>query len=67
MDFTVRQKTALRALAFIVGILSLMHILSPSPACAVEFAPTRIAVKVEGQGPDVVLIPASPPPHASGT
>jgi pimeloyl-ACP methyl ester carboxylesterase len=57
MDFTVRQKAALRALAVIVGILSMMHILSPHAACAAPFPSDRIAVTVEGHGPDVIFIP----------
>ena len=57
MDFSVRQKAALRAFAVIVGILSMMHILSPQRACAATFNSDRITVTVEGQGPDVVLIP----------
>ena len=57
MDFSVRQKTALRALAVIAGILTVAHILSPQQACAAPYTSDRIAVTVVGQGPDVVMIP----------
>ena len=54
MNLSFRQKTMLRIAALIVTALMLFP---THRACAAEFTPTRIAVTVEGHGPDVVLIP----------
>jgi pimeloyl-ACP methyl ester carboxylesterase len=51
------EKTALRACALIVGLATMAYTLSPRVACAAEFTPTRFSVTMEGQGPDVVMIP----------
>jgi pimeloyl-ACP methyl ester carboxylesterase len=50
-------KTAWRLCALAVGLLTMLVILSPRQACAAAFASTRITVTVQGQGPDVILIP----------
>jgi pimeloyl-ACP methyl ester carboxylesterase len=54
---TTVHKMALRLGALAFGLLTMNYMLSPHAACAADFTPTRIAVTVEGQGPDVVLIP----------